>query len=116
MIREGKMEIKKIRRNFIAVLALVSLGMAVSAFAQMAPAAPNLHAINQELRQQMREINKYMSLKKLDREQAKAAMNVLRMVRQKELEFFRENGKDEITPVQKTQLKNLLDQNSKLFL
>lgn len=71
----------------------------------------NMHAFQMEVRLQMRQIQKDLKTGKITTSQSKAAMLNLRDVRLQELDFFKQNGNREITPEQKTQLEQLLNQN-----
>ena len=72
----------------------------------------NIHSVNVRLKQQMRQVRKDLKAGKLTKDQAKAAFAKFKSIRQQELQFFRQNGKKEITSDQKNQLNAALDQNN----
>ena|ERR1035438_7764801 len=68
----------------------------------------NIHSVNVILRRQMRQIQKDRKSGKVTDAQAKSTWEKLREVRRAELEYFKQNGRKEITPDQKSQLELLL--------
>src|SRR5258708_38904529 len=72
----------------------------------------NLHAINALLGKQIRQIQKDRRRGKITSEQAKDLMEKLKSIRQQELILFKQNGRKEITEVQKNQLEEILDKNA----
>ncbi len=71
-----------------------------------------MHAIGMRLREQRRTIMKNLKSGKITKDQAKAAMEKLKTVRRKELDFFHANNQKEVTTDQKKQLDKVLDENA----
>ena len=69
----------------------------------------NMHALNNEIRLQIRQIHQDLKAGKLTPEQAKARLEKLKDIKKQELEFFRQNGQKEITASQKSQLEKMLN-------
>lgn len=72
----------------------------------------NQHSVNTRLRAMKRQVTVGLRSGKLTKEQAQKALDNLRTVRRRELEYFRQNGKKEITSEQKDKLNTLLDQTN----
>jgi hypothetical protein len=72
----------------------------------------NLHSVNLILRQQMKQIKKDRKSGKLTEDQAKAKWENLKSIRRQELEYFKQNGRKEITDDQKSQLSSALSQTA----
>lgn len=68
-------------------------------------ANPNSHSFNLALRKQLRQIQKDRKSGKLSETKAKAAWENLKLVRLKELQYFKQNGQKEITSDQKDELE-----------
>ncbi len=79
---------------------------------QTAPVDPNVHAINQIILKQMKQIKKDHKLGNLTKEQAKALMYGIETIRKKELQFFQLNGKKIITNDQKYLLEQMINDNA----
>ena len=71
----------------------------------------NLHDLNRQLRQQMRQARLDMKSGKLSREQGKTLWEQFKFIRRQELEFFKQNGRKELTDSQKQQIQAQLEQN-----
>ena len=72
------------------------------------PKSPNLHAVNQHLREKMLQIPKWMKAGKMTKLEARSAWAQIKIVREKEVGFTARNKMAEITPGQKAELDNLL--------
>jgi hypothetical protein len=72
----------------------------------------NIHAVNLQLRQQMRQVRMDVKLGKLTQAQAKDVWERLKSVRVQELQFFKQNGQHEVTADQKNQLNQILAQTA----
>ncbi len=70
-----------------------------------------MRSVNAQVRAQMRQIQKDLKTGKITKEQAKAAWENLKAIRQQEKEFFHQNGQKEITADQKNQLNQILQSN-----
>ncbi|GEM_PF-6521273 len=70
----------------------------------------NQHGINLQIRERMAQIRKGLKSGRLTRGQAKTEMASLKDIRRQELEYFRQNGRKEITLDQKNQLQQQLGQ------
>lgn len=73
----------------------------------------NIHSVNTRLRQQMRQVRQDLRDGKLTKEQVQASWEKFKSIRRQELEFFRQNGRKDITDNQRAQLNASLDQASK---
>ena len=67
----------------------------------------NAHLVNLQMRQKKSQIKKDLKDGKITKDQAKAAWKQLKAGRQKELEYFHQNGKKVITDKQKQQLDQM---------
>lgn len=80
-------------------------------FSQAAP-KPNLHQINTRLRAQWKLIQQGVKSGKVTKDQASALRSDLKSVRQQEVGFIKQDGKQDLTTDQVSQLSALLDKNS----
>ena len=80
-------------------------------FSTASSQSSNTHAVSLLLRKQMRRVQLDRKSGKLSAAQAQAMKEKLRTIRQKELGFFRQNGKKQITDDQKNQLITQLNGN-----
>lgn len=73
---------------------------------------PEVRRINLRIRIQTKLIMLGVKKGNLTKKQAKTLEESLTTIRQKELAFFKQNGKPDLTPTQQNQLDKLLDKNS----
>jgi len=69
----------------------------------------NMHWVNSQIRNKMRNLHKDLKSGKINKDQAKVERDKLKAIRKQELEFFRQNGQKEITADQKNQLSQSLN-------
>jgi hypothetical protein len=73
---------------------------------------PNAHAVHKHLRQQMKQIQVDLKTGKITEAQAKAKRDQLRTVHQQAVDLKRQNGGNDLTENQKTQLNSSMDKTA----
>jgi len=95
-----------------ATLALTVPSAYAQNFAHGSGKKSNIHAVNVQLRGQMRQLRKDAKSGKVTQDQAKVLFEKLKAVRKQELEYFHLNGQREVTADQKAELDRLLTQTA----